>query len=77
MVEAETVVLAAGAYGSPAILLRSGIGPADELRALGIDVVADVAGVGRELADHPCVFVQLTASDGSPRCSRPTTRAAS
>jgi choline dehydrogenase len=63
LVEAETVVLAAGAYGSPPVLLRSGIGPADALRALGIDVVADLPGVGRELADHPCVHVRLTASD--------------
>ena len=63
VVETETVVLAAGAYGSPPVLLRSGIGPADELRALGIDVIADVAGVGRELADHPCVFVRVTASE--------------
>jgi choline dehydrogenase len=62
VVEAETVILAAGAYGSPPVLLRSGIGPADELRALGIDVVADVPGVGRELADHPCVHVRVTAS---------------
>ncbi len=63
LIEAETIVLAAGAYGSPAILLRSGIGPADELRALGIDVVADVAGVGRNLVDHPAVHVRLAASD--------------
>ena len=56
-------MLASGAYGSPAILLRSGIGPADELRALGVDVVADVAGVGRDLVDHPAVHVRLTASD--------------
>lgn len=46
------VVLSAGALESPAILLRSGIGPADELRALGIGVVADVPGVGRNLHDH-------------------------
>ena len=57
VIEADTIVLASGAYGSPAILLRSGIGPADELRALGIDVVADVAGVGRGLVDHPAVHV--------------------
>jgi choline dehydrogenase len=62
LIEADTIVLAGGPYGSPAILLRSGIGPADELRALGIDVVADVAGVGRGLVDHPCVHVRLTPS---------------
>ena len=53
LVEAATVVLAAGAYGSPPVLLRSGIGPADELRALGIDVVADVPGVGRDAGRPP------------------------
>jgi choline dehydrogenase len=55
-VEAGTVVLSAGAYGSPAILLRSGIGPAAELRALGIECVVELP-VGRRLMDHPqCVF---------------------
>ena len=63
VIEADTIVLASGAYGSPAILLRSGIGPADELRALGIAVAADVAGVGRGLVDHPAVHVRLTPSD--------------
>ena len=47
------VVLAAGAIGSPEILLNSGIGPADELRAAGIDPVRDVPGVGANLHDHP------------------------
>jgi len=50
---AGLVVLTAGAYGTPTVLLRSGIGPADDLRALGIDVVADNAGVGAGLHDHP------------------------
>ncbi len=50
---AERVVLAAGSFGSPAILLRSGIGPATELAAAGIPVVADRPGVGVNLADHP------------------------
>lgn len=49
---AAEVILAAGSYGSPAILLRSGVGPAKDLRALGIDVVADLP-VGRRLQDHP------------------------
>ena len=59
LVEAPLVVLAGGAYGTPAVLLRSGVGPADELRALGVPVVADVPGVGRGLADHPCVHVRF------------------
>lgn len=46
------VVLSAGVVGSPTLLLLSGIGPADELRAHGIGVVADVPGVGRNLQDH-------------------------
>jgi choline dehydrogenase len=47
------VVLCAGAYGSPAILLRSGIGPLAHLRELGIPVVAELPGVGEGLLDHP------------------------
>jgi choline dehydrogenase len=46
------VVLSAGAIGSPKLLLQSGVGPAEELKALGIGVVADLPGVGRNLQDH-------------------------
>jgi len=46
------IILSGGTYGSAAILLRSGVGPADELTALGIEVVADLP-VGRRLQDHP------------------------
>ena len=49
------MIVCAGAYDSPALLLRSGIGPAGELRALGIPVVADLPGVGANLHDHPGV----------------------
>ncbi|WP_257445959.1 GMC family oxidoreductase [Archangium lipolyticum] len=49
---AREVVLSAGAIGSPAMLLRSGVGPARELHALGIPVVRDLPGVGRDLQDH-------------------------
>jgi choline dehydrogenase len=47
------VTLSAGAVSSPPILLRSGIGPADDLRRLGIAVVVDRPGVGAVLLDHP------------------------
>lgn len=47
------IVLAAGAIGSPHLLLLSGIGPADELRALGIEPLVDASGVGANLHDHP------------------------
>ena len=60
VIEAGEVVLCAGVYGSPSILLRSGIGPAAELDALGIPVVADLP-VGRGLRDHPQCLFQLQA----------------
>ena len=46
------VILSCGAIGSPQVLLRSGIGPADDLRDLGIQVRADLPGVGKNLHDH-------------------------
>lgn len=49
---ADQIVLCAGVYNSPAILQRSGIGPAEWLRPLGIKVAADLP-VGRHLLDHP------------------------
>ncbi len=51
------VLLAAGAIGSPHLLLLSGVGPADELRAAGVGVAADVPGVGKNLQDHLLVAV--------------------
>ena len=64
LIEAGTVILAAGAYGSPAILLRSGIGPAAQLRELDLPIVADLPGVGANLVDHPLVAVDLPAAPG-------------
>lgn len=58
-VRADEVILSAGAIGTPVILLRSGIGPAAELEALGIPVVQDSPGVGKNLHDHllsPVIF---------------------
>jgi choline dehydrogenase len=49
------VLLAGGTVNSPQLLLGSGVGPADDLRALGIGVVADLPGVGKNLQDHPIV----------------------
>jgi 5-(hydroxymethyl)furfural/furfural oxidase len=60
---AGRVILAAGALQSPAILMRSGIGPGEHLRALGIDVVKERPGVGANLRDHPA----LTFSQVLPR----------
>lgn len=52
-ITARQTVLSAGALQSPAFLLRAGIGPAHELAALGIAVVRDLPGVGRNLQEHP------------------------
>lgn len=51
---ASEIILSAGTYVSPAILMRSGIGPSEVLRGLGIPVVSDLP-VGRRLQDHPMV----------------------
>ena len=55
VVTGREIVLCAGTYGSPAILLRSGIGPAAHLRELGIPVTQHLPGVGENLLDHPLV----------------------
>jgi choline dehydrogenase len=68
------VILAAGAIGSPAILVRSGIGPADDLRRLGIDVRADLPGVGAGLVDQPRVGVFLTPKPGAENYDLPTSQ---
>jgi choline dehydrogenase len=58
-IHADTVVVCAGTLGSPLVLMRSGIGPAEDLRRLGITVRADLPGVGANLADHSGTDVGL------------------
>jgi choline dehydrogenase len=60
------VVLSAGTIGSPELLLRSGIGPAQELLDLGIEPVADVPGVGQNLHDHLLMGVLWEAAQPVP-----------
>lgn len=55
------VILSAGAFGSPQLLLLSGIGPATELAALGIEVTHDLPGVGANLQDHPDIILAWTS----------------
>lgn len=52
---ANEVLVCAGALRTPAVLMRAGIGPAPALQKLGIDVLADLPGVGQNLQDHPAV----------------------
>ena len=56
-IDAREVIVCAGAIHSPALLMRSGIGPAAELAALGIPLVADRPGVGGNLMEHPSIAV--------------------
>jgi choline dehydrogenase-like flavoprotein len=65
----KEIILAAGTYGSPAILLRSGIGPASELDALDIPAIIDLPGIGKNVMDHlvrvishPSVTYRLTTA---------------
>ena len=51
------VILTGGTYGSPAILLRSGIGPKEELEAVNVSCIVDLAGVGKNLQDHQLIFI--------------------
>jgi choline dehydrogenase len=55
VIEADQVVICSGVWGSPLLLLRSGIGPGAQLASLGIKVAADLPGVGRNLQDHLAV----------------------
>jgi len=64
-IKAREVVVSAGAIHSAALLLRSGIGPAEELQKHGIAARADRAGVGRNLQNHPYVNFALTLPPGS------------
>ena len=62
---AREVILSGGTYNSPQLLMLSGIGPADELTAHGIKPVLDLPGVGRNLHDHPSMWIRR-------RCTVPT-----
>lgn len=65
MVYGRRITIAAGAIGTPAILLRSGIGPREAVLELGIEPVVDLPGVGANLIDHPVTRVLLVPTPGS------------
>ncbi len=59
----KSVILCGGTIGSPHLLLRSGIGPANELVAAGVEPLVDRAGVGRNLRDHVAVRLAYRLRD--------------
>jgi choline dehydrogenase len=61
-IRAREVILCGGAINSPQLLQLSGVGNADELSALGVDVVHDLPGVGENLQDHLEVYVQYACT---------------
>jgi choline dehydrogenase-like flavoprotein len=61
---ADEIVVCAGAFGTARLLLASGIGPAAALRRAGIEVVADLPGVGASFSDHPTVWVEWMPTPG-------------
>ncbi len=69
-IEAKRVLLAAGSIQTPAILVRSGIGPKETLESLGIGVVRE-APVGRRLWDHPATMVALKPKPGVASFDQP------
>ncbi len=71
LIDAGEVIVSAGALHSPAILGRSGVGPADNLGRLGIDCVADNAAVGANLTDHPGLFHFLHPGRHAPDLAAP------
>ncbi len=66
---AKEVIVSAGAIGTPQLLMLSGIGPAEHLREVGIDVLVDAPGVGENLQDHPEGVVQWAAKKPMVRTS--------
>jgi len=64
-IDARLVVLCGGSIMSPAIMMRSGLGPRAHLESLGIDVLRDVPSVGRNLSDHPALSVQCRVKDAA------------
>jgi choline dehydrogenase len=69
---ARRVILCGGALATPSILIRSGIGPRDQVERLGVTLVRDVPGVGSRLLDHPgCAIFLRPVKDGVCDTSNP------
>ncbi|MEE2949047.1 MAG: mycofactocin system GMC family oxidoreductase MftG [Chloroflexota bacterium] len=66
VIEADEIVLSAGAVASPHILMLSGIGSAEHLTSQGIELVRDTPGVGQNLRDHPLVAIRAKTKEEFP-----------
>jgi choline dehydrogenase len=66
VIEASRVVLAAGAYNSPQLLHRTGVGPREVLAQIGVDPLLELPGVGENLLDHASTLVVLDAGQTAP-----------
>jgi choline dehydrogenase len=66
VVDGGRVVLAAGAYNSPQILQRSGVGSRELLRSLGVDTIVDLPGVGEHLLDHVSTLIAIDTGQQAP-----------
>ena len=71
-VEADQIILSSGAIASPQVLLLSGVGPAQQIQGLGIELVHDLPGVGENLRDHPAVFTLFRCHGQPPDDSAPS-----
>ena len=70
IIEGEEIILSAGAVGSPHLMLLSGVGPKSQLAEMSISVVKDLPGVGRNLKDHPKVYLTWNIAEGFPPQNR-------
>ena len=66
VIAGNKIVLAAGAYNSPQILHRTGVGPPQLLKQIGVDVVLDLPGVGEHLLDHVSTLIVVDAGRHAP-----------
>ncbi len=70
-IQGAQIIIASGAIASPQLLMLSGIGPADHLKNLGIQVVRNLPGVGQNLRDHPSASVLFKATGEKPDVQAP------
>ena len=70
-VDGDQIIVCSGSVASPQLLMLSGVGPADQLRSLGIDLVHDSPGVGKNLRDHPSAAVLYRAVGDRPDVQAP------